>query len=184
MDSLAQNSGYISMTSGAPDLIELVTAIGADDYAAPNKALLIKVTDAAVDSIIKNMVGELNLQGDAHEMVVTRMLSSVPSIVNAQQGINTLAATSTLTVGKAFQQRNDFTGNAYVILIYENYNSVTFLRNSDEGITSASATFLFLADDMKKSVTDETVTDYLSEKLNIKGVEVEYIDGDTIAGYK
>lgn len=184
MDSLAQSTEYINMTSGSPDLIEIVTSIGAEDFTAPNKAVLIKIPDTTIDSIIKDMAGELNLQGDAYEMVVTRLCASVPSIINAQQGVNTIAVTSILNVSKAFQKHRDFTDNTYVILIYDNYNSVTFYRNSVEGITSSSSSFLFLTDDMKKALTDETASDYLSQEFNINGIEVEYIDGDAIANYK
>lgn len=161
----------------------MVTEIGADEYTAPNQAVLITVPDETVDTVIKNMAAELNLSDDAYEMAVTKMLLSVPGMINAQQGVTAVAATSLLNAGKAFRQHKELTANAYVVLIYDNHSSITMFRNAADGITSASATFLFPSDELKKAVTDETVFDYFSERFGISEFEVEYITGDTIASY-
>ena len=184
MDSLAQSDEYMMLISVQPELNDIIAKIGNDEYKAPNKAVIIKVSDEAIGSIIWGNIGELNLPDDAYEMVVARMYSSVPSMINAQQGVTTLAATSVISVGKAFQQHRDFSNNTYVVLIYDNYSSVTVFIKSGEGTISASTTFLFLPDDIKRTVTEETAADYLSQEFNISGIEIEYIDGEKIAEYK
>ena len=184
IDSLAQSDEYMALISAQPELNDLLTEIGNDEYNAPNKAVLIKVSDVVISAIMSGDIEELNLSDDAYEMVITRIYSSVPSMINAQQGVTILAATSMISGGKAFQQHKDFSDNTYVVLIYDNYSSVTVFIKSNEGITSASTTFLFLSDDMKRAITEETVAEYLSQELNISEIDIEYIDGKKISEYK
>lgn len=180
MDGLAQNSELMLFYLGQSELLGLAAEIGAGDYEFPNKAVLITVSDAAIDSIIKDYVGGLNLADDAHDMFIARICASIPNYINGQQGVSVISTTSVLAVNKAFQQHKDFSGNVYVILIYDNFDSVTLFRNSSGGITAASSTFLFLTEDMKEAVMDETVGDYLYERYNVRGIEIEYIAGDKI----
>jgi len=131
MGSFAQSPEYIQLFfGGQTELAELIVEIGADDYTFPNKAVLIKVPDETMDSLIKDMAGELNLPDEAYEIAVTRMFLSIPNMVNSLQGANILAATGILNVSKAFQAHEDFTESTYVILIYDNHNSVSAIRRS------------------------------------------------------
>jgi hypothetical protein len=160
MDILAQSAEYMKLVSGAPELGGAVAEIGADDYSAPNKAVLITVPDTTADAAIKNMAGELDLSDDAYEQVVARMLAAVPSMINAQQGAMSLAAASVLNANEVLRQHKDFAANTYIVLAYDNRGSVTLFRKSTEETITASSTFLFLNEELKNALTEETVFDY------------------------
>lgn len=192
MDSLAQDTEYISLVTPNPDITEFITEIGSYEYIAPNKAVLIKIPDMILESILKDTVGEFDFAEDVHELVMARSASSVPNMINAQKGADKIAVSSILNVSKPFQQYQDFTGSIYVVLLYDQYSSATFFRNTDEGITTAASSFLFLNDDLKNTLEEETLFDQLSQLLNAAGIktnyldeiEVVYIDGEKIAEYK
>ena len=183
MGSFAQSPEYLSLFFSDPELFEFVAEIAADDYTYPNKAVIITVPDATVDAIIEEVAGGLDLPDDAREMFVTRMMAGVPGILNSHEGVMAIAATSVLSASKAMLAHEDFTENTYVILVYDNFNSVTFFGKSSESIVSASSTFLFLADDMLDAVSERTVSGYL-EMFNISGAAVEYLYGEALENYK
>jgi hypothetical protein len=184
MDSLAQNDEYVKLVSGAPELGGAVAEIGADEYSAPNNAVLITVPDTTADAAIKNMAGELDLSEEAYEQAVARMLSAVPNMINAQQGAMSLAAASALNANEVLRQHKDFAANTYVVLAYDNRGSVTLFRKSAEGTITASSTFLFFNEELKTALAEETIFDYFFQLYSIGGFEVEYVAGDTIAGYQ
>jgi len=194
MGSIAQSEEYMQMLSAQPEWRGLIKELGAEDYSAPKKAILIKISDETVNmflgAAIEALTGQtgaemLDLSEEAYEMVQSRMLSSVPSIINAWQGVEKIAVSSMLTVNKTYQQHKDFSDNTYVVLIYDNYDSVTFFRNSGDNITSASTSFLFLNDEMKTAAEKEDMLAYIFGQLGvIDGIEIDYIGGDTIAEYR
>jgi len=186
MGSFAQSPEYIGLfTADQSELMEIIIEIGAEVADnLPSKAVIINVPDAAVNAAISEFAGELNLPDDAYEIAVTRMLAGVPAILNSHQGVNVLAATSILSASKALMSHEDFAGSAYIILVYNNFNSVTFFRKHSEGVVSASSTFVFLDGDMLDAITERTVLDYISEVLGISGVTVEYLYGDTLVNYR
>ena len=183
MGSFAQCPEYLGLFFTDSELFEFVAEIGTGDYTSPNKAVIITVPDAAVDAIIEEVAGELDLPDDAREMFVARMMAGVPGIVNSRKGVTAIAAASVLSAGKALLAHEDFAENTYVILVYDNFNSVTFFGRSSKGTVLVSSTLLFLDGDELDAITERTVADYL-EMFGISRVTVEYFYEDTLANYK
>ena len=180
MGSLAKSDEYIKLLSLQPDINDFVTKMGDDDYTAPKKAVLIKVSDESLMSIIEKYAGKLDLPESANEILVSRMFMFLPNYVNALQGAGAITAASMLSAGKTLRLREDFYDNTYVILLYENNSSITCMRKNGEDTISATSTFLFLNEEMMSAVSDETIAEYIRKQLGNVKVGIEYIEGDAL----
>ena len=181
--SFAKSPEYPILFFDSPEVLEFVAEIGAEDFASPNKAVIITVPDAAIAAVIAEISPEIDLPNDAYEMFVARMMAGVPGMLNSQEGVNAIVAANILSAGKPLHAHGELTEHTYVVLFYDNVNIVTFFARFSNGMVDATSTLLFLDDEIQNAVTRQEVEDYL-EMLGIGGVRVTYIYGDRLATYK
>ena len=178
MDSMAQSEDYRALAVPMGEVSDLVEDIGTSDYTKPSKAVLFRVSDEDMRAMLEHNMGTLDLPDAALDMLLTRMGSSIPQMLNAMQGVNALAATSVLSVGKAYPEHSDFKANTFVLLAYSDYYSVTFFRKSGDSITPAASSFLYMDDEMRAAVRDMTVSDYIAKNyagLGLPFLSIEYM---------
>jgi len=181
MGDFAQSDEFVGLFIGDGHVQELVREIGRHEYALPNVAVIIRVPETVINSAMANMTSGISLSDDAREVFVTRTVLSVANTINAMQGVSVLAATNILGVNKAFLSHENFTGTAYVLLIYDNNKSIAAFRKSSEGIVNANSSFVFLSEEIEALLAERNgaaLVSFIHHALGVSGagIEIEFID--------
>lgn len=186
MGDFAKSDAFINyFHSGFPDAAELARPLGSERHDYPDTVIIIKVSDNAINSAMRQTGGEFYLPDEARQILLDRLFLSVPSQIHAQQGIDAIVAQSMLSLSFAFASHPYFAERTYVILIYQNAAAITAFTQANEGIISAFAMPLFLDEDMAQAIARRRATEHIAESLALfgisnieevmEGIEIEYI---------
>lgn len=141
MAEAAQSEEYVGAYTGNPEIMEIIQNVGAGDYSAPKAVYSLSVSD----EVLLSMLGLENLNGISAELkdtLLSRSFASLITQINGYAGVNNLAASSVLTLGKSFV---DSTITEDVIYIYTFENAfpvaVTFTVG-ENGAVSANGNFI------------------------------------------
>lgn len=168
MSEAAGSEEYVQAYTGNPEIMEKIQAIGEGDYTAPKAVYSM----TASEENLLAMLGAEDVNGISEELKITltnRALAAMTTQINGWCGVNELAASSVLTMGKTFVD-SSLEENVIYIYIYENALpvAVTFTKGEDSSV-SASGTFVMY--DAFTGVSAEEIETALSEF----GVEVEVV---------
>ena len=147
MDEMAESEAYLRMMSGSQEIWDTVEEIGAQDYAAPQKAYLVQISDDAVLQLLGGEdIGQLE---DSIRQKLNRKLfaGALSSYWNGRSGVTGVAATALLAWQESYIQPDGWQGNVAVWLEYPgDYSSMVSFVQSGEGVVSASASFVVNGD--------------------------------------
>jgi len=151
---------YVEIYTGGPELKEIIRTIGEGDYSAPNAVYSVRISEEAVLGIL----GMENLDGysDAlKETLLSRTFGALITQINGYAGVNKLAASSVLALGKSFV---DTALTEEVIYIYAFENAfpvaVTFTIG-ENGAVTAGGNFVMYEDFTCRSL--EEVQEFFGE---------------------
>ena len=160
MAEAAQAEEYVEAYTGNPEIMEIIQNVGAGDYTAPKAVYSISVND----EVLLSMLGLENLNGISAELkdnLLSRSFGSLITQINGYAGVNNLAASSVLTLGKSFI---DSTLAEDVIYIYTFENAfpvaVTFTVG-ENGAVSAGGNFIMYEEFICGSIAE--VQEFFSE---------------------
>ncbi|HEX3077993.1 MAG TPA: hypothetical protein VHQ24_14125 [Lachnospiraceae bacterium] len=98
--------------------------------------------------------------------------ANIITMVNAQEGVTFMAATSVLTANESYLMPDDWKSNTLVYLVYDGkYSSFVAFQKTGDGIVSATSYFV------KQS-------DAILESMDMYGFEKEHISGDELKAIK
>jgi len=167
LDTMAESKKYIEMFSTSDELVELIDKIGAQDYSVPRAVF--KITDLSFASIdISEFEEPLKTKLD------NRMLTAVPSQINALQGASFIAAASIVSDSYSFICRGVEKPCFYLYQYEGDYCAgVSFIPN-DENIVSAAGSFIY-NEDLASADSAEAVKEALLYNHNVGDCTVEKV---------
>lgn len=142
-DALAEDEAYISamIGSGNSKMITLIESWAAGSHDQPE--LVVRVDTA---NLLKDMMALYGMDSQDEWPDITvqalnrRMTMSLPSMFNATQGAETLAASTAATSSVIFA--SDAQGSGLFVLLYENAVPVMAAWYAENGAVSMQATFM------------------------------------------
>lgn len=160
MAEAAQAEEYVGAYTGNPEIMEIIQNVGAGDYTTPKAVYSLSVND----EVLLSMLGLENLNGISAELkdnLLSRSFGSLITQINGYAGVNNLAASSVLTLGKSFV---DSTLAEDVIYIYTFENALPVAVSftvGENGSVSAGGNFIMYEEFTCGSVAE--VQEFFSE---------------------
>ena len=108
MSEAASAEEYAGAYTGNPEILAIIQNVGAGDYTAPKAVYSLSVSD----EVLLSMLGLENLNGISAELkenLLSRSFGSLIIQINGYAGVNNLAASSVLTLGKSFVSSSSMT---------------------------------------------------------------------------
>lgn len=160
MAEAASAEEYVGAYTGNPEILEIIQNVAAGDYTTPTAVYSLSVRE----EVLLSMLGLENLNGISAELkdnLLSRSFVSLITQINGYAGVNNLAASSVLTLGKSFV---DISLTEDVIYIYAFENAlpvaVTFTVG-ENGSVSAGGNFIMYEEFTCGSVAE--VQEFFSE---------------------
>lgn len=170
MDKLAETKEYVALMGASGNLGEIIDKAAAGEYAAPENAYVVKLTEEGLKQAIGAVAGEADVPESVLDIFKYKINAAVfANIVNATYGSEMVAATSLLTWGKSYLQPEGWAGNTILLLEYPGeFSSMVSFTQSGEGVISATSVFL------KNGEKD--IAAMLTDALSGTGVAYEQYD--------
>ena len=141
MSEAASAEEYAGAYTGNPEILAIIQNVGAGDYTAPKAVYSLSVSD----EVLLSMLGLENLNGISAELkenLLSRSFGSLIIQINGYAGVNNLAASSVLTLGKSFVD-SSLTEDVIYIYTFENAFPVAVTFSVGEnGAVSAGGNFI------------------------------------------
>lgn len=168
MHLLANDSVYITYAVNAEKVKSLVKEIGEQALDKPRKVFLIRHLQ------LKYAQELLSQSSTTKPILINRLLRSIPSQLNAQQGAELLAATSLLFTEDAFLYDGLKEYTFYLYLYEDRYQSLVLYRPGKSQIVLANAS-LIAHPSLEEAKTTDDVKRFFAEVLDMTEVEVEEV---------
>ena len=160
MAEAAQAEEYVGAYTGNPEIMEIIQNVGAGDYTTPKAVYSLSVSD----EVLLSMLGQENLNGISAELkdnLLSRSFGSLITQINGYAGVNNLAASSVLTLGKSFVD-STLAEDVIYIYIFENALPVAVsFTVGENGSVSAGGNFIMYEEFTCGSVAE--VQEFFSE---------------------
>lgn len=152
MKEMAGNEDYIAFLSPDGGLKDLLSEAAAGDFSMPKAVYQIKVSESAFLELSELDLDALSVP--LQENLKSRVAPAVFNQINAQGGVETLAAASVCTAGKTFVS-SELTESMIYLYVYEDAVpvAVTFTKGED-GAVSALGTFVLYDEFPTDSASD------------------------------
>lgn len=171
MGEMAASTPYTSLYTGDQEMAELLSGAGEWDFSAPQTVYRIRMPESALQEIAEAMDpdGQEALSDGLKAVMSARVISTLPTQLNAMGGADVLAASSICSASKSFVS-SELTENTIYLYLYEKAvpAAVVFLPG-EGGAVSANGTLL-LNDSFGRYSLEE-----LRGVLEKLGAEVEEI---------
>ena len=133
LDAMAESSEYVQLFSTNEEIAGEIANMGQPDYSSPQAVYRVdNIQFSTGEAIPEELAGELD----------AKMLMAIPSQINSQLGVSTLAATSVITATSAFQCE-ELTESCMLVFAYNNnYTPVVTFVPGDEGAVLANGSLV------------------------------------------
>lgn len=169
LDRMAQSSEYVGFCSGSEEIAREIEQIGAADYSQPQ---------AVYEVILPEKILGMPVQGLSEELqedLLNRMFASLPSQLNAAQGVNVLAASSVLTVSDHFIDKTLKERALYFYLYGGEWSGAVYFLPGEENILSAGANFV-KNEELAAVSSEEELADWLQQSLGLQNGRIRRAD--------
>lgn len=163
MHRLANNETYIKYCSHSDEINKLAAHIGRTDYSVPRKIFAIShlksIQNFEADSTIRTLLAD-------------KMVRTIPSLINAQSGSTTLAAT-TLFVTEDVFLHNSLKESTIYLYVYEgDCSSMVLFQPHKDHIVQAHACFV-IHSLLKTIQSADDVKRFFKETIQLEGIMVQ-----------
>lgn len=163
MHRLANNETYIKYCSHSDEINKLAAHIGRTDYSVPKKIFAIShlksIQNFETDSTIRALLAD-------------KMVRTIPSLINAQSGSTTLAAT-TLFVTEDVFLHNSLKESTIYLYVYEgDCSSMVLFQPHKDHIVQAHACFV-IHSLLKTIQSADDVKRFFKETIQLEGIMVQ-----------
>lgn len=163
MHCLANNEAYIKYCSHSDEINKLATHIARSDYSVPKKIFAIShlksIQNFETDSTIRTLLAD-------------KMVRTIPSLINAQSGSTTLAAT-TLFVTEDVFLHNSLKESTIYLYVYEgDCSSMVLFQPHKDHIVQAHACFV-IHSLLKTIQSADDVKRFFKETIQLEGIMVQ-----------
>lgn len=163
MHRLANNETYIKYCSHSDEINKLAAHIGRTDYSVPKKIFAIShlksIQNFETDSTIRTLLAD-------------KTVRTIPSLINAQSGSTTLAAT-TLFVTEDVFLHNSLKESTIYLYVYEgDCSSMVLFQPHKDHIVQAHACFV-IHSLLKTIQSADDVKRFFKETIQLEGIMVQ-----------
>lgn len=163
MHRLANNETYIKYCSHSDEINKLAAHIGRTDYSVPKKIFAIShlksIQDFEADSTIRTLLAD-------------KMMRTIPSLINAQSGSTTLAATSLFVTEDVFLHNSLKESTIYLYVYEGDCSSMVLFQPHKDHIVQAHACFV-IHSLLKTIQSADDVKRFFKETIQLEGIMVQ-----------
>lgn len=143
MDMMAESDSYMDMMGGSPEVLEVVSEMGGEDYSRPEKVWKVTMPQSAMDSLFDaNGISMDSVPQELQPDLERRVVEAVPTVLGTQAGVSFLAAMSLVTVTDYFIDQ-ELGENTVYFYIYEGaYSGAVVFSAHEDGIVAATGRFI------------------------------------------
>lgn len=164
MDKLAESTEYIESVSAHDDFKTLLSEVAEIDYSSPKavyKAVLPVGTASTAVGVSIDAFSD-----DIKSIIDERLLASIPSQINATDGVETLAALTLVSAGTA-SYIEGVEENQIYIFVYENgYSAFVSYMPQEENVVSISSSFV-KSDELSAVNSADELNKLVKDYLNV-----------------
>lgn len=160
MAEAASTEEYAGAYTGNPEIMEIIQNVGAGDYTTPKAVYSLSVSD----DVLLSMLGLENLNGISaglKDNLLSRSFGSLITQINGYAGVNNLAASSVLTLGKSFVDGSLAEDVIYIYTFESAFPVAVTFTVGENGAISAGGNFIMYEEFTCGSV--EEVKEFFSE---------------------
>ena len=170
LTELARREEYLKLTGTTKEVSEIISRIASADYTKASQIYRFAVNEKEAEAHIRHQYALSDaFSFDLLKKTGRYSLSTFATMINAQAGVETLAATAVMTSGKGLLMPADFTGNFALYLEFDgDYSALVSFNKTGEGVIGATLNFV---------VNDDAInfTDFFTELLGADGYRFEKI---------
>lgn len=163
MHRLANNEAYIKYCSHSDEINKLAAHIGRTDYSVPKKIFAIShlksIQNFETDSTIRTLLAD-------------KMVRTIPSLINAQSGSTTLAATSLFVTEDVFLHNSLKESTIYLYIYEGDCSSMVLFQPHKDHIVQAYACFV-IHSLLKTIQSADDVKRFFKETIQLEGIMVQ-----------
>lgn len=163
MHRLANNETYIKYCSHSDEINKLAAHIVRTDYSMPRKIFAIShlksIQDFETDSTIRTLLAD-------------KMVRTIPSLINAQSGSTTLAATSLFVTEDVFLHNSLKESTIYLYIYEGDCSSMVLFQPHKDHIVQAYASFV-IHPLLKTIHSVDDVKRFFKETIQLEGIMVQ-----------
>lgn len=163
MHRLANNEAYIKYCSHSDEINKLAAHIARTDYSVPRKIFAIShlksIQDFEADSTIRTLLAD-------------KMVRTIPSLINAQSGSTTLAATSLFVTEDVFLHNYLKESTIYLYIYEGDCSSMVLFQPHKDHIVQAYACFV-IHPLLKTIHSADDVKRFFKETIQLEGIMVQ-----------
>lgn len=163
MHRLANNEAYIKYCSHSDEINKQAAHIARTDYSVPRKIFAIShlksIQDFETDSTIRALLAD-------------KMVRTIPSLINAQSGSTTLAATSLFVTEDVFLHNNLKESTIYLYIYEGDCSSMILFQPHKDHIVQAYACFV-IHPLLKTIHSADDVKRFFKETIQLEGIMVQ-----------
>lgn len=163
MHRLANNETYIKYCSHSDEINKLAAHIGRTDYSVPKKIFAIShlksIQNFETDSTIRTLLAD-------------KMMRTIPSLINAQSGSTTLAATSLFVTEDVFLHNSLKESTIYLYVYEGDCSSMVLFQPHKDHIVQAHACFV-IHSLLKTIQSADDIKRFFKETIQLEGIMVQ-----------
>lgn len=163
MHRLANNEAYIKYCSHSDEINKQAAHIARTDYSVPRKIFAIShlksIQDFEADSTIRTLLAD-------------KMVRTIPSLINAQSGSTTLAATSLFVTEDVFLHNYLKESTIYLYIYEGDCSSMVLFQPHKDHIVQAYACFV-IHPLLKTIHSADDVKRFFKETIQLEGIMVQ-----------
>lgn len=163
MHRLANNETYIKYCSHSDEINKLAAYIGRTDYSVPKKIFAIShlksIQNFETDSTIRTLLAD-------------KMMRTIPSLINAQSGSTTLAATSLFVTEDVFLHNSLKESTIYLYVYEGDCSSMVLFQPHKDHIVQAHACFV-IHSLLKTIQSADDIKRFFKETIQLEGIMVQ-----------
>lgn len=163
MHRLANNETYIKYCSHSDEINKLAAHIGRTDYSVPKKIFAISHLKS-----IQNFETDITIR----TLLADKMIRTIPSLINAQSGSTTLAATSLFVTEDVFLHNNLKESTIYLYVYEGDCSSMVLFQPRKDHIVQAHACFV-IHPLLKAIHSADDVKRFFKETIQLEGIMVQ-----------
>lgn len=162
MDKLAESKEYIESLSSQEEFSAILNEIAAGDYSTPTAVYKAVVPEGVIAESLGASIDSFS--DDIKSLVDDRLLASIPSQINAYEGVSALAALTLVSASTAAYVEGVEESQLYIFIYDNGYSAMVAFMPQEANVISISSGFvksdelanITSADELNTLIADNT----------------------------
>lgn len=172
MDKLAESKEYIDSVSAQQDFKTILDEIAAGDYTTPKAVYKAAVPEGTVPAAMGAPIDMFD--EDIRSLIDDRLLASIPSQLNAKDGVESIAALTIVSASTASYIEGVEESQLYIFVYDNGYSAIVSYMPQEKNVVSISAGFVKSEELAAVSSADE-LNALIKNTFNTDAVKFELV---------